>query len=172
MEERVTVGRIGRPHGLHGELYVLSDSDAPERYRPGAVFLTDEHPPRRLEVRSSRYRQDKLMVVFVGISNRTDAESLGGVDLTIATAERRPLDKDEFWPDELVGLAVQDPDGRPIGAVSAVETSGPQDRLVVRTADGRETSVPFVRELVPEVRRAEGLVVIHPIEGLFNPSPD
>jgi len=172
MDERVTVGRIGRAHGLGGELYVLSESDFPDRFGAGAVFLTDQRPSRRLEVRSSRYHQGKLLVVFAGIGNRTEAEALRDVGLTIDAAERRALEEDEFWPDEMVGLTVRDADGRSLGTVTGVETGGSQDRLVVQTADGLQAFVPFVRELVPEIRLAEGFVVINPISGLLNPSPD
>ena len=172
MEDRVTVGRIGRSHGLAGEVYVLSESDTPDRFRSGAAFLTDQQPPQRLEVRSSRQHQGKLLVVFVGIADRTVAESMIDVGLTIAAGERRVLGDDEFWPDELVGLTVRDPAGQPIGTVTSVETGGPQDRLVVRTADGQQALIPFVRELVPEVRIAEGSVVVNPIEGLLSPTPD
>lgn len=172
MDGRVTVGRIGRPHGLAGELYVLSQSDTPERFQTGAAFLTDEDPARRLEVRSSRYHQGRLLVVFTEITDRTEAEALRDVGLTIAADERRVLGEDEFWPDELVGLTVRDCAGQLVGTIAGVETGGPQIRLVVHTLDGQQALVPFVRELVPEVRVEENSVVINPIEGLLNPAPD
>ena len=172
MDERITVGRIGRAHGLAGELYVLSESDNPDRFCDGAVFLTEEPSPRRLEVRSSRHHQDRLLVAFAEVASRTEAESLRDVGLTIATDERRSLTEDEFWPDELVGLTVEDPTGRGLGQVTRVESDGPQSRLVVQTPEGGEVLVPFVCELVPEVRLGEGSVVVNPIEGLINSSTD
>jgi len=172
LNQRVTVGRIGRAHGLAGELYVISESDAEERFRSGATFQTDEQPPRLLEVLKSRRHQGRLLVVFSEVTSRTAAECLRDVGLTIAIDERRGLDEDEYWPDQLVGLTVRDPGGHTLGIVIAVETNGAQDRLVVRTTAGHEALVPFVSELVPEVRMAEGLVIVSPIEGLFSPSPD
>ena len=172
MNQRVTVGRIGRAHGLAGELYVLPESDTQERFRSGATFQTDEQPPRFLEVLNSRRHQGRLLVVFSDVTSRTAAESLRDVGLTIGVDERRVLGEDEYWPDQLVGLTVRDPGGHVLGVVTAVETNGAQDRLVVRTTAGHEALVPFVRELVPEVRMAEGLVIVSPIEGLFSPSPD
>jgi 16S rRNA processing protein RimM len=172
MERRVTVGRIGRPHGLAGELYVLSQSDTPDRFQDGAVFLTDEDPARRLEVRSSRYHQGRLLLTFGEIAGRTEAETLRDVGLTIAADERRALGEHEVWPDELVGLTVRDPAGRPVGTIGGVEMGGPQVRLVVHTLEGQQALVPFVRELVPEVKIEEHSVVINPIEGLLNPIQD
>lgn len=172
MDERVTVGLIGRPHGLAGEVYVRSESDTSDRFRPGVIFLTDEQPGRRLEMLSSRYHQGKLLVTFADISDRNEAESLRGVGLTIDAEDRRNLDEDEYWPDQLIGLIVEDEAGRAVGTVASVETDGPQDRLVVRTTNGRLALVPFVKELVPDIRIEEGRVVIHPIAGLLNPSPE
>lgn len=171
MTDRVIVGRIGRAHGLAGELYVRSESDVPDRFRAGTVFTTDESPPRHVEVQSSRQHHERLLVTFVDISDRTSAELLRDVALTIAADDRRQLAADEFWPDELVGLAVRDTAGEPVGVVTGVDTGGPQDRLTVRADDGRMAIVPFVRDLVPEVNIAGGWVTIDLIDGLLNPPP-
>ena len=170
--ERIIVGRIGRAHGLAGELYVRSESDAPDRFRAGAVFATDESSPRQLEIRSSRRHNDRLLVTFANISDRSSAESLRGVALTIGTDDRRQLADDEFWPDELVGLAVRDIAGEPVGVVTGVDTGGPQDRLMVQSDDGRRAIVPFMRDLVPEVNIAGGWVVVDFVEGLLTPLPE
>ena len=172
MGESIVVGRIGRAHGLGGEVYVLSESDTPDRFNPGAVFLTEEEPPRRLEVRWSGQHQAKLLVAFVGITDRSDAEALRGVVLTMSAGERRKLNDDEYWPDELVGMTVRNPAGEALGEIAEVDTSGPQNRLVVRTIDNRLALVPFVRALVPEVNAAERWVVVDPIDGLLNPPPE
>lgn len=170
--DRVGVGRLGRAHGLRGEVYLVPDTDNPDRFLVGAEFSTDEDPPRRLELLSLRRHQSKLLACFGGIEDRTAAESLQGVLLTIAADERRRLADDEYWPDELVGLEARDPSGHPVGTVEAADIEGAQDRLVVRTLEGRQVLIPFVKDLVPQVRVADGFVVIDPIEGLLSPSPD
>lgn len=172
LERRVIVGRVGRPRGLEGEVYVRSESDTPDRFRAGAGFLTDEASPRTLRVAKSRYHDNKMLVKFAEIIDRNAAESLRGVALTINAEERRSLNEDEFWPDELIGLKVLDPDGLELGKVIDVVVDGPQVQLVVDTEERQRSLVPFVRDLVPEVRVADGVVVVNPIEGLFSSSPD
>ncbi len=169
MSDRVLVGRIGRPHGLAGELYVRPETDAPDRFQAGAVFLTDEVPARSLEVRSSRRHQERLLITFVEVIDRTDAESLRGTGLTIRADDRRPLADEEYWPDQLVGLSVRTVAGEAIGTITGVDTGGPQDRLIVQSDDGRQGLIPFVRDLVPEVDVAGGVVVVDLIEGLLSP---
>lgn len=171
MTDRIVVGRIGRAHGLAGELYVRSESDAPDRFQAGAVFATDEASPRKLEIRSIRRHNERLLVTFADISDRSSAESLRDVALTISADDRRQLAGDEFWPDELIGLAVRDVAGDPVGTVTGVDTGGPQDRLIVQSNDGREAIVPFVLDLVPEVNIAGGWIIIDFVEGLLNPPP-
>lgn len=170
--DRVWVGRLGRAHGLRGEVFLVPDTDNPERFSEGAHFSTDEEPARRLELLSIRRHQGRLLARFSGIEDRTAAESLQGVLLTIAPGERRGLADDEYWPDELVGLEVHDPSGELLGTVEATDVEGAQDRLIVKTLEGRRAAIPFVRDLVPEVRVADGFLVVNPIEGLLNPSPD
>jgi 16S rRNA processing protein RimM len=125
-----------------------------------------------LRVSHSRLHQDRLVVQFEEVADRAAAESLRGIALTIRAQERRALAEDEFWPDELVGLIVCDPDGQRLGAIAGVEVDGPQVQLLITTADGRQWIVPFVRELVPSVRLGDGVVIVDPIEGLLSSSPD
>jgi 16S rRNA processing protein RimM len=162
--DRVVVGRIGRPHGLDGEVTILPDSDDPDRFCPGAGFLTDTG--RELVLRSSKpYRDRGLVVGFDGIRSRIEAEQLRGAILTVARAERRSLGDGEFWPDDLVGLTVIDPAGTRLGVVDRVEFGSAQDRLVVRTDTGGDVLVPFVEDLVgdPDGDR----IVVDAPEGLF-----
>ncbi|HEX9645014.1 MAG TPA: ribosome maturation factor RimM [Acidimicrobiia bacterium] len=166
-DARISVGYVRRAHGLGGEVLVRELTDHPGRYRPGAVFLTDEQPPRRLVVAGARSHSDGLIVHFVGVDDRDLAEAIQGAALTISVSERRSLGAGEFWPDDLEGLAAIDPDGTHLGVVTGVVLGAAQDRLVVATLDGREVEVPFVEEIVGEIHPSLGHVVIDPPEGLF-----
>ena len=128
--------------------------------------MTDEEPPRTLEVESVRRHNDGLIVHFRGVADRTVAETLQGATLTISEAERRALADDEYWPDELEGLVVIDAAGNHLGKVSGVVLGEAQDRLVVATDRG-EVEVPFVEAIVGEIHPSLGHVVVDPPEGLF-----
>ncbi len=169
--DRIRVGWLGRPHGVRGEVVLVEDTDYQYRFVAGARFVLESEPEREIELTSTRIHNRKLLATFAGIDNRTDAEALRGAALTIPPQARRPLDEDEYWPESLVGLEVRDPAGRPLGSVESVEVGGAQDRLVVRTARNERAEVPFVRELVPEVRVESGYLVVVPLGGLLSPSP-
>jgi len=171
----VVVGRIGKPHGLRGEVTVEVRTDEPDlRFAIGTVLTAE--PPRgsasgltALEVVSVRWHQTALLVHFAELPDRTAAEGARGTLLLAhVPADATPDHPEEFYDHQLVGLAVLDLDGRPIGEVTGV-VHGAQDLLEVRAADGRPTLVPFVAALVPEVDLAAGRVVVADRPGLVAP---
>jgi 16S rRNA processing protein RimM len=172
----VVVGRVGRPHGIRGEVTIEVRTDEPERrFTDGAVLRAE--PPRgsasslrALTVADSRWHRSTLLVTFEELPDRDAAESARGILLfsTVDVAES-PEDPDEFYAHQLVGLAVYDVRGTHLGEVSGLVRGGAQDLLTVRTPDGREALVPFVKALVPEVDLTAGRVVVADRPGLVTP---
>lgn len=164
--ERVRVGRIGKPHGLRGEVTVVPDSDHPDRFAPGATLSTTDGFD--LIVRSSsKYRDRGLVVLFEGFQSRNEAEQLRGEVLHITAAGRRSLDDGEFWQEDLVGVTAVAPDGTVLGTVAAIEFGVGQDRLIVTTPAGLDVLVPFVGALVGDP--VGGVIEIKDPGGLFSP---
>jgi 16S rRNA processing protein RimM len=156
---RLVVGRVGRAHGLRGEVAVTFSSNRAERTTPGAVLYAGE---RELVIDAARPHQGRMLVHFAGVDDRSAAERLLGAELTAEPlgAEAEVLDDDELWVHEVVGAEVVDRDGVPVGRVTAVEANPAHDLLVL---DGG-TLVPMV--FVVEQR--DGVLVIDPPDGLFD----
>jgi 16S rRNA processing protein RimM len=178
-EIEVVVGRVGKPHGLRGEVTVDVRTDEPERrYEVGARLRAE--PPRgsaitlrALTVAGVRWHGGVLLARFEELPDRTAAEAARGIVLhATIDADARPEDPDEFYDHQLVGLTALDLEGTVLGEVAALVHGGAQDLLTVRTPDGREALVPFVRALVPEVDTAAGRVVIADRPGLVTPLDD
>jgi 16S rRNA processing protein RimM len=167
---QLTVGRIGRPHGIRGDVVVGVRTDEPElRFAPGSRLDTDPVGVGPLTVAGIRWHSGELLVRFDGISDRTVAAGLGGTWLFVDAATIGDTgDPDEFHDTDLIGLAVRTADGRAVGAVQDVLHSG-QDVLVIRPADGgTDILVPFVKAIVTEVDVPAGVLVIDPPAGLLN----
>ena len=148
------IGRIGKAHGLKGEVTAVITSDRPERTAPGAVWFIDAGP---VTVEAIRPFQQRWIAVLAGVRTREAAEALSG---QVIHAE--PIDDpDALWVHDLVGADVRTPDGRSWGAVIAV-LSNPADDLL-ELADGTLVPVGFVTEDsgLPE------FVVVDPPEGLL-----
>jgi len=172
---QLVVGRIGRPHGIRGDVTVEVRTDDPdERFAPGSVLLTEPATAGPLTVAAARAHSGRLLVSFEGCRDRSAAELLRGVVLVVDVPEdERPADPEEFYDHHLIGLAVVTVEGEQVGAVTEVLHLPAQDVLAVRRDDGRDVLVPFVTEIVPEVDLDEGRVVIDPPPGLIDPEgPD
>jgi 16S rRNA processing protein RimM len=151
--DRLEVGRVGRPHGLGGEVAVTFTSDRPERHAPGAVLYAGE---RTLVVETARPHQGRWLLRFAGVTDRDAAVALRG---TLLHAEPIDGEPDEWWVDELVGADVVDTGGRRHGRVVALEANPAHDLLVLD--DGTLVPVVFI------VERGERRVVVDPPDGLL-----
>lgn len=157
------VGRLGRPHGLDGFLGLYVDEPDVTHFEPGKSVAIDNTQYTVLSIR----RTDRgYQVQFDGVTSRERADSIRGQEVTVP--ERRQLETDEYWPEQLAGLRVLDGEGTVIGSVDRWIPGSAQDRLLV-DIDGAKYEVPFVNEFVPTVDVDEGFVEIRPIPGLIEP---
>jgi 16S rRNA processing protein RimM len=180
LTDSLLVARIGKPHGLRGEVTVQLHTDDPEaRFTPGAVLQTRAAPgsgvPKTLTVATTRVHRGIWLIGFEQIPDRTGAESLRGTQLFLDAADLAAADDEEsegWYEDELVGLSVVTVDGSVVGEVVGLETRAVQDLIVVKLAGGGEALVPFVEAIVPEVDLEAGRVVIDPPAGLLDLNSD
>ena len=155
------VGRVGRAHGVHGELYVTLITDRVERLAPGARLLAGSH---WLTVVDSREQQQlKWLVRFEGVDVRTAAEKL-----TNSTLLAEPLPDfgedddgdDALWVHELIGSRVVDPQGIVRGTCVAVIDNPAHD--ILELDSGALVPVTFV------VSCRAGITTVDPPDGLFD----
>jgi 16S rRNA processing protein RimM len=167
---RVVVGRIGRPHGIRGEVTVEPRTDEPdERFAPGATLSVDG-PVNSLVVQRAHWHSGRLLVHFEGVDDRNGAEALRGLLLHVdRDPAELPEDPEEFYDSTLLGCRVELIDGSAVGEVVDVVHLPAQDLLVVRLADEREVMVPFVEAIVPTVDAPSRRIVIDPPGGLLDP---
>jgi len=164
----LVVGRIGRAHGVRGDVFVEPLTDEPDvRFADGSVLTTSSNA--ELTVEFAKWHSGKFVVHFVGIDDRTSAEQLKTLELSVdVDPTELPEDPDEFYDHQLVGLSVRLEDQTEIGKVKEVIHLPAQDLLAVLTADTREVLIPFVSEIVPVVDVDGGFITITPPLGLLN----
>lgn len=165
----VVVGRIGRPHGIRGEVTVEVRTDSPVlRFAPGSVLATEPARLGPLTVTAARWHSGRLLLVVEGLHDRNGAEALRGAILSAEVDDADvPEDPEEFFDHQLRGLAVATIAGVPIGTIDDVIHLPSQDLLSVRREDGREVLVPFVTEIVPEIDIDAGRVLVDLPPGLL-----
>lgn len=165
----LAIGRIGRAHGVRGEVSVEIRTDDPDaRFRPGASLATDPQDAGPLTVETVRTHSGRLLMRFAGVGDRDAAETLRGVLLLVDSADIPPTsDPEEFHDHELIGLAAVTVDGSELGEIVDVEHHG-QDLLVLRRTTGEDALVPFVSAIVTDVDVPAGRVVLDPPPGLLD----
>lgn len=168
-EVDVLVGRIGRAHGLRGEVSIGVRTDEPERrFAPGAALrLVTQGRGRSAVVKAARWHSGTLLLALEGVADRTAAEALRGAELWADVPEdEAPAEEGEFYDRQLVGLVVRDHTGAEAGRVREVLHLPAHDTLAVDT-EGGERLVPFVEALVPVVDLDGGYVQVADVGGLL-----
>jgi 16S rRNA processing protein RimM len=175
-ETQLRVGRLTKAHGLKGAIKLELFTDDPERrFVPGAVFTlqvptTSPWHGKTLELAELRWYNGHPVGFFVGVPDRTAAESLAKAILWIDHDLSETTDEEDAWFDhQLVGLAVIR-DGVRIGTMTQIDHLPAQDLLHVATVSG-EVLVPFVKAIVPAVDVAGGTITVTPPPGLFEELP-
>ncbi|MGD0184817.1 MAG: ribosome maturation factor RimM [Roseiarcus sp.] len=165
----VPLGVFGAAQGVRGEVRVKSYTADPKAI--GAYgALTDKAGARVFAFESLRALKDEMLVARVkGVSTREAAEALNGVELFARREQLPPPGEDEFYYDDLVGLAAVTREGSRLGRVVALSNFGAGDILEIAPEGGGETlMLPFTKAVAPEIDFAAGRIVIQPpreIEG-------
>ncbi|NJP52908.1 ribosome maturation factor RimM [Streptomyces sp. SBST2-5] len=167
---QLVVARIGRAHGIKGEVTVEVRTDEPElRLAPGAVLATDPPSAGPLTIESGRVHSGRLLLRFEGVRDRNAAEALRNT-LLIAEVDpdELPEEEDEYYDHQLIDLDVVTKDGETVGRISEISHLPTQDLFVVERPDGSEVFVPFVAQIVTEIDLEQQRAVIDPPPGLVD----
>jgi 16S rRNA processing protein RimM len=167
---QLVVARIGRAHGIKGEVTVEVRTDEPElRLAPGAVLATDPAAKGPLTIETGRVHSGRLLLRFEGVTDRTGAEALRNI-LLIADVdpEELPEEEGEYYDHQLMDLDVVTKDGVEVGRITEISHLPSQDLFIVERADGSEVMIPFVEAIVTEIDLEEQRAVIDPPPGLID----
>ncbi|MEU7019752.1 ribosome maturation factor RimM [Streptomyces sp. NPDC046203] len=167
---QLVVARIGRAHGIKGEVTVEVRTDEPElRLGPGAVLHTDPASAGPLTIETGRVHSGRLLLRFAGVTDRNGAEALRNI-LLIADVDpdELPEEEDEYYDHQLVDLDVVLADGTEIGVITEISHLPSQDLFIVERPDGTEVMIPFVSEIVTEIDLENQRAVIAPPPGLID----
>jgi 16S rRNA processing protein RimM len=159
--KRLLMGRIGAAHGIKGEVRITSFTEEPLALLDYGPLATNK-PGLMIEIETARATTNVLVARIKGVTDRNAAERLNGVELYV---DRHVLpatdDEDDFYHADLIGLEARLADGTTLGIVTAIPNYGASDLLEVRDKRSGDTYLyPFTKAVVPEVKIAEGYLVV------------
>lgn len=166
--KRVCLGRAIGARGLKGEVRIKTFTEDPlaiGAYGP----LQDEARTRQFEISNVQTAKDGVVARLKGVSTREEADALKGVEFYVDRNRLPDVEDDStFYFEDLIGLVAINENGSALGQVVAVQNFGASDLLEVRPATGGATVlVPFTREIVPDIDREAGWLLMLAPEGIF-----
>ena len=166
------VGEIVKPHGVRGELGVLTNTDFPElRFAAGSqLYMQDNQAgePKLITVVQSRPYRKGYLVTLDCCNDRDEAENLRGRSLYVTSDMAPELDDGSYYHHQLIGLNAVHSDGKLIGKVVAVNSSASADLLEVKSDKKHNYLIPMVDEYVEEIDLEASRVVLNLPEGLLD----
>lgn len=160
----LAVGKICRPHGLRGEVWLEVYTDFPERLKAGKVVYAGERH-ERLVIRQARAHKDGLLLAFEEFHTPEETERLRNRILYVAREDAAPLAEGEYYYYQLVGLTVVEERGQELGRLSEVLITGANDVYIVRGERG-EILLPAIPQVIRQIDLATRRMTVHLLPGL------
>lgn len=172
---RVTLGKIGRPHGIRGEVRLFPFNPDSQALSDGlrVHVCHDGQAPVPLDVQKVRYADRFIIVKFKQIDDRDEADALKHAHVELDYEDLPELGEEQFYHVDLIGapvyVAAQEDgglpeDAEPVGTVDRMFATGANDVLVVRLNDDEELLAPLVSHAVDLLDFQRHLVVLQPLE--------
>lgn len=152
----ILIAKIERAHGIRGAVLIRSFAQDPLDFL-SYTLLDEHHKPVDIEIIGTV--KDRFICQFKGMTTRTEAEKLKGMNLYTPKDELPDLDDDEFYHTDLIGLKAETKEGVVLGTIEAVQNFGAGDLLVLKTEKGEEL-IPFIKDYVLDVSKVNGKVIL------------
>ena len=168
--EFITLARVVKTQGRHGEVAAEMHTDVPGRFAAGMKLFAlpkEEASRRELQVEDLWPHKGLIVLKFSGVDSMNDAELLIGSELQVPSAERADLEPGWNYVSDLIGCVVLD-HGREIGRIEDVQFgAGEAPLLIVATSAGKKFDVPFAEAYLEDVGTAQRQVRMNLPEGLL-----
>lgn len=169
MEDLLQVGIITSTHGVRGEVKVYPTTDDPRRFRRlKEVVLDTGKEKMNLEIKGVKFFKQFVILKFKGLDNINDIEKYRQKSLYVTRKNAVRLQRDEYFIADLIGLKVQDEDGKELGTVKDVIETGANDVYEVEMADGKSLLLPAIKQCILNVDVENGTMQVHVLEGLLD----
>lgn len=161
----LAIGKLRRPHGVHGEIIMEIFTDFPERLHRGSLLYVGES---RQEIRLNSIRPNNT-TLLVSLEGYTTPETVGifrNQIVFVPVADRPPLPEGEFYHHQIIGLRVVSDEGQALGVVSEILETGANDVCVVRPLIGSEILLPLIDPVVLQIDLEKREMLVHLLPGL------
>lgn len=162
----LAVGKLRRPHGVHGEMLMDVLTDFPERLASGVqVFVGEDHRPCLIS--STRWQMNAMLVTFQGFNSPEAVGIFRNLLVTVRADEIPALEAGEYYHHECMGMQVVDENGERIGVITEILESSAHDIFVVETEERKEVLIPATDEVILNVDVKRGEMQVRLLPGIL-----
>lgn len=162
-ENEIIVGRIIGPWGLRGDVKIHSLTDIPSRFSPGSILQIGS---RSVKVDRSRSGKNNLIIKLDAVNDRTEAEAIRGLPLTIPKQEIKSLPKGAYYHFQIIGIGVWNDQGEYLGKVSEIIPTGNNDVYVIKNDENEAMLIPAIKSVILNVDTQNEKMRVKVPEGL------
>jgi 16S rRNA processing protein RimM len=169
--EFLAVGKLLRPHGVHGEIHLALWTDFPERLQPGKLVYVGR-AYQAAHIKSLRGHEAEPLIAFDEISSREEAGQFRNQVVFVRTADLPPLPDDEIYLHQLIGLrVVRDEDDLALGVIAEILETGANHVFLVRREMGADLLLPDIDSVILKIDLKKGEVRVYLLPGLLPDDP-
>lgn len=169
MEPYLRVGVISSTHGLKGEVKIFPTTDDPGRFRGLEHVLLDTGKEKRLlTITQVKYFKNQVILKFKEFNDINEIERYRGCDLYVSREDAVPLEENENFIVDLMGMQVETEDGKILGRLTDVLQTGANDVYIVESPEGKEILLPAIPDCILKVDVESQKMCVHLLEGLLD----
>jgi 16S rRNA processing protein RimM len=164
----LAIGRIVRAHGVRGEVSVTILTDFPERFAQSELlYIGNEYEADVYQLKSHRWHKQNVLLSFVEITDRNEAEQLVGQYVQIPVEDAVPLPEGSYYLYQIIGLQAVTTDGTSLGVVTEVIETNANDVYVVQNDEGKDILLPAIPDVIKTIDLDHGIMTVDLIDGLI-----
>ncbi|MCL2854725.1 MAG: ribosome maturation factor RimM [Defluviitaleaceae bacterium] len=167
--EYFQIGKIVNTVGIKGEIKVFPTTDDPKRFDLlDKIDVIDQKGNQKVWVVDKvRHQKNVVILKLSGVDDMDTAAGLRGHSIIIDRKNALPLEDDQYYISDLIGLSVDTEDGCNLGIIADVLQTGANDVYVVRPENGKDVLIPAIKQCVLNVDVVGGFVTVRLLEGLM-----
>ena len=169
MQEYFEIGQIVNTFGVKGWLKVNPFTDDMTRFEKlKTVYVVKNKNMTEIEIEEVKYHKNMVLIKFKGIEDMNMAEKLKGCFLKIHRKDAIELPKDTYFIVDIIGSDVITDDGKNLGKVDDIYSTGSKDIYVVKDELGKQILLPSIPEVILDIDVEKQVVTVHLINGLVD----
>lgn len=169
MEDNFRIGVITSTHGLKGEVKVFPTTDDLNRFKTlKKCFIRTPKGDVAVEKNTCKFFKNMVILSFKEFKDINEIEKYKGFDIYVSREDAVPLEEDEYYISDVIGMEVVTDDGNILGKLSDVMQTGANDVFVVSLVDDKELLIPVIKDCVMDMNYETGRITVKLMKGMLD----